>query len=148
MVEKDAQGRYDFLKYWRVVRYWAKRKYNLSLEDIDLLMFLYTEGVFKKATFDEYVEAFSWNPDRFNDLHNRGLLNKWRDHTSHLGRAKLYELSTKAKRIVATIYRKLLNEEQMSESRVNNPIFGKASYMDKIYRRIIKKMNKQRKEKS
>ena len=31
---------FNFLKHWRVVRYWAKAKYDLKTADLDMLLFL------------------------------------------------------------------------------------------------------------
>lgn len=30
----------DYLKYWRVVRQWAKTKHNISSADLDMMIFL------------------------------------------------------------------------------------------------------------
>lgn len=144
MVEKKENNQYDFLKYWRVVRYWVKRKYDLNTEELDILLYLYSEGIFKRSVFKEFEGILNWNKNRFNSLLRKGLIISWRDKTCPKGRAKLYKLSVKGKRICNTVYRKLLQEEKISESRVNNPIFGKASYSDKMYRKIIKKMNEKK----
>ena len=41
----------DYLKYWRVVRYFIKAKYNLSQADLDIILFLYSEKYFSKDDF-------------------------------------------------------------------------------------------------
>ena len=146
VVERKENKHHNFLKYWRVIRYWAKRKYDLSTEDIDILLYLYSEDIFKLSIFKEYESILNWNKNRFHNLIRRGLIISWRDKTSPKSRARLYKLSTKGKRICSTIYKKILQEENISESRVNNPIFGKASYSDKVYRNIIRKMNKKSSE--
>ena len=30
---------HDYLKYWRVVKYWAKRKYDITTGDLELMLF-------------------------------------------------------------------------------------------------------------
>ena len=40
---------HDYLKYWRVIRYWVKAKYGLSTPDLDMLLFLYSEEMFNKG---------------------------------------------------------------------------------------------------
>jgi hypothetical protein len=53
----------------------------------------------------------------------------------------LYELSYKGKRLINTIYKKL-NGEEIGEGPLANPLFRHdASYMDKVYRNMIIKMN-------
>ena len=31
---------HDFMKYWRVIRYWVKAKYGLGTPDLEMLLFL------------------------------------------------------------------------------------------------------------
>ena len=58
----------DYLKYWRVIRYFVKSKYNLSQADLDILLFLYSEKYFSKDKFNEFDELLSWNVNRFENL--------------------------------------------------------------------------------
>ena len=44
----------DYLKYWKVVRQWARSKHQLSTSEIEMILFLYSEGPFKRKAFDEY----------------------------------------------------------------------------------------------
>ena len=32
--------KHDFLKYWKVVRQWAKSKYGLGVADIEMMLFI------------------------------------------------------------------------------------------------------------
>ena len=41
----------DYLKFWRVIRYYMKAKHGLSQVDLDILLFLYSEGYFGQADF-------------------------------------------------------------------------------------------------
>ena len=43
----------DYLKYWRVIKYWAKRKYNISTEDLEMMLFIYSEHLFNKTKFKQ-----------------------------------------------------------------------------------------------
>ena len=45
---------HDFLKYWRVIRFWAQKKYSLSYPDLEMMFFLYSEQIFNKSQFKEY----------------------------------------------------------------------------------------------
>lgn len=130
---------HDYLKYWRVIRYWVKAKYGIGTPDIDMLLFLYSEDYFNKTKFKEFEELMSWDEKRFNTMLSNGYIQVWRKgygkHTT------LYELSHKGKTIARTIYRKL-NGEEISETAHLNPLFRKdASYTDKLYRNSIKKLN-------
>ena len=58
----------DYLKYWRVIRYFVKAKYGLTQSDLDVLLFLYSEKYFNKDKFEEFDELLSWDEDRFDRL--------------------------------------------------------------------------------
>jgi hypothetical protein len=58
----------DYLKYWKVIRYFAKAKYKLNTSDLDMLFFLYSEKYFGKQQFNEFDELLSWDVNRFDRL--------------------------------------------------------------------------------
>ena len=129
----------DYLKYWRVVRYFIKAKYNLSQADLDIILFLYSEKYFSKDKFAEFDKLISWNVNRFDNLLRDGWIEVFRKYD---GKKKgVYQLSYKAKRVVSSIYKKLSGEE-IPTSLSSNPLFAKnVSYSDKVYRNMIKEMN-------
>ena len=43
---------HNYLKYWRIIRYWVKAKYNLTTPDIEMILFLYSEDYFNKTKFN------------------------------------------------------------------------------------------------
>ena len=135
------QPTFDYLKYWRVVRYWVKRTHGLGLADMEMLMFLYSERLFTRSKFNEYDEIFSWDKNRFENLRQNGWITVWRKRNG--SEAALYEISHKGKLLITNIYKKLSGEQPISEKPERNPIFKKNSpYTDKVYRRAIKQMNK------
>tara|TARA_R100000541_G_scaffold22661_1_gene32574 strand:- start:554 stop:985 length:432 start_codon:yes stop_codon:yes gene_type:complete len=129
----------DYLKYWRVIRYYVKAKYNISTGELDMLLFLYSEDYFSKDKFNEFDELLSWNVNRFDKLLRDGWIEVFRKRA---GKTKgLYELSYKSKRMINSIYKKLNGEEIPSSE--HNPIFHRnVKYTDKVYRNFIKDMNK------
>ena len=130
----------DYLKYWKVIKQWAKANYNISSSDIEMMMFLYSEGLFTRLQFDEFNEIMSWDKMRFHKLLNQKWIIIWREKIGN--KSKLYELGFKGKRLVSSIYRKLNMQETISESPYRNNIFRKdTKYSNKIYRKIIKEMN-------
>lgn len=129
----------DYLKFWRVIRYYMKAKHELSQADLDILLFLYSEGYFGKEKFDYFSELVSWDKERFDSLLKRTWLERFRRRGPD-GRA-LYCLSDKAKKVIRDIYRKLEGEE-IPTSLSYNPMFLKnVSYNDKVYRNMILQMN-------
>lgn len=134
------QPKFDYLKYFRVVRYWAKRNHNVSLADLEMLMFLYGERLFKRTDFNKYEQIFSWDVNRFENLLREGWISVWRKRNGD--EAALYEISFKGKKLMSSVYKKLAGEEPISESSGKNPIFKKSSpYTDKVYKRAIESMN-------
>jgi len=130
----------DYLKYWRVVRYFVKRKYGLSQSELEMLLFLRSEKYFSKDNFDEFDELLSWSKNRFEKLRKEGWIDSFRKKDGK--RRAMYQLSYKAQRMITSVYKKLEGEE-IPESKSSNPLFLEgANYTDKVYRNYIKKLNK------
>ena len=129
----------DYLKFWRVIRYYMKAKHNLSQADLDIILFLYSEGYFGQADFDKFAELVSWEVGRFVRLQKDGWIVHFRKRRGNI--RALYQLSDKATRVVLDIYRKL-NGEEIPTSISANPMFHRnVSYNDKVYRNMILEMN-------
>ena len=129
----------DYLKYYRVVRQFIKKKYKLTQAELDVLLFLRSEEYFSKDKFNEFDELLSWDVNRFDKLRRDKWIEVFRKRMGN--RKALYMLSSKAKRVVNSIYKKL-NGEEIPTSNDGNPMFlKKVSYTDKVYRNFIKEMN-------
>jgi hypothetical protein len=129
----------DYLKYWRIIRQYIKVKYGLTQSELDVLLFLNSEGYFNKDKFAEFDKVLSWDESRFNKLLRDGWIEVFRKRH---GKTKgLYTLSYKAKRVVTSVYKKL-NGEELPTSPSQNPMFLKnVSYTDRRYREAIIEMN-------
>jgi hypothetical protein len=78
----------DYLKYWRVIRQYIKARYELSQADLDMLLFLYSEGYFGKDKFREFAQLVSWDVNRFDRLLTQGWIENFRaDDWLHLQEA-------------------------------------------------------------
>lgn len=135
---------FNYLKYWRVVSYWAKKKFDLTTAELDMLLYLYDMPYFKREDFNVYGKTMSWDKKRFIAMKRKKLVKLWREGGDGQSRANLYELTPYAKRICLTVYRKLSGQEPISEQKRSNPIFKGETFNDKMYREIIKKMNANR----
>jgi len=130
----------DYLKYWKVIRYFFKAKYGLAPADLDMILFLNSEMYFSKEKFKEFNNLLSWDEARFKRLLANGWIEVFR--RSRKRHKTLYSLSYKTKRVVDSIYKKL-NGEEIPTSKLGNPMFEKkVSYSDKVYRNMIIEMNK------
>jgi len=131
----------DYLKYWRVIRQYIKTKHGLTQSDLDMILFMRTEGYFSKADFDDFVRVVSWDEKRFKRLLADGWIESFRKYDPHKNTRALYNLSPKAKKMVSSIY-KMLSGEEMPVRQESNPMFRKnAKYMSKVYRNAIREMN-------
>jgi len=129
----------DYLKYWRVVRYFIKAKHGLRTSDLDMLLFLKSEEYFSKEKYEEYENILSWDRNRFNNLIKNGWVEVFRKRKTKS--KTIYTLTVKCKRVLNSLYKKL-NGEEMPSSPSYNPMFKRnVSFSDKIYRNMIVKMN-------
>ena len=131
---------HDYLKYWKVIRYYVQAKYGVRSADLDMLLFLYSEQYFGKQQFNYFKKLLSWDINIFNRLLSDVWISVFRKRQGN--KKTLYELSYKGKRMISSVYKKLNGEEiPMSESA--NPMFAKnVSFSDKVYRNMITRMNK------
>lgn len=129
----------NYLKYWRVVRYFINAKYGISQPDLEMLIFLYDEPYFTRAKFKEFDKVFSWDKDRFNRLVRNGWVEKISVESK--SRRGVYNLSFQAKRIVKYVY-SLLEGKEFPTDDSNNPVFRRdVSYTDKVYRNAMMGIN-------
>ena len=104
-----------------------------------MMFFLYSEQIFNKSKFKDYEELMSWDRVRFSRLLKNKWIQVWRKRQGN--QTTLYELSYKGKRAINNIYKKL-NGEEISELEFSNPLFhSDPSYVEKINRNMIKKIN-------
>ncbi len=145
-ISYEKERKYNFLKYWRIVKYYVKRKYNLSEPDLEMLLYLYDEGRFDMDAFKEYSNIMHWDRNRFWKLKQKGFINVWREKNEVSNRKAIYELSITSSRICNLVYKRLLQEEKISEDPRINPVMKGNSYTDRVYRIAIKKMNQKIKD--
>lgn len=141
-----SKKEFDFLKYYRVVMYWASRQYDASKNDIELMFYLYNEKPFTKLKFEDFTYIMSWDKKRFDNYLEKGWITEYAVR-GELGRSNslpLYRLSFQWKRRVKAIYDRLTFRNLISEEGKNCKIFRKkVSYQDKRYAKVIKEMNEQ-----
>jgi hypothetical protein len=131
----------DNLKYFRVIKYYTQRKYNIKGPELDMLLFLYSEPLFMKSDFSRFSEIFPWDRNRFKKMVEDNWIHIWR---KGIGKeADLYEITRSAKVLVTALYKQLEGSRPLSVSPKYNPMFGdEKSFADKMYVRAIENMNK------
>lgn len=134
--------KHNYLKHWRVVRYWVKRKYDLSDADLDMILFLYDENLFTYEDFEHFKSITSWDRHRFFRLKKNGWIHVWKDKNWREGNAAMYELTFKSRQLCARVYKLLNGEIDFPESPRRNPVFKRKKYTDKVYSIHMAEINK------
>jgi len=133
----------NFLKYYRIVKHYAKVKYSLSEPDLEMLYFLHSESLFSVKDFERYNNIFPWDKGRFNRLKKDGWIIKWRKEGMDYNRWALYDLSSKGKRVIDHLYKMLNGEEDFPMELYNNPKARRDSgFVDKTISIAMKEINK------
>lgn len=144
-VIKREPLRYDFLTEWAIVRRWAQVNYKINRSDLEMLFFLHGNRLFRKTDFDEYKNFMPWDSQRFNRLLKEGWITEWRQKNYNEG--QLYEVSFKTKKMITSIYKKLIGEEPIPTSTRRNKAFQKnAPFHQKTLAIAITDFNRRIKE--
>lgn len=144
-VIKREPLKYDFLTEWAIVRRWAQINYGVSRSDLEMLLFLHGNRLFRKTDFDEYKNFMEWDSGRFNRLLKNGWISEWRQKNYNEG--QLYEVSFKAKKMINSIYKKLTGEEPIpTSSRRNKAFRNNAPFHQKTLAIAITDFNRRIKE--
>ncbi|QDP58492.1 MAG: hypothetical protein Unbinned6046contig1000_61 [Prokaryotic dsDNA virus sp.] len=131
----------NYLKNWRIVRYYIQKKYDINIKELEILLYLYDMGIFDRKDVNEYARICSWGNNTTKMFLDKGLFKMWRKGSSGPGNRDLLELSQRAKLICNHTYKKLNGEEEISENPYRNEIFKETTQIDKAYKKLIKKMN-------
>ena len=129
------------LKYYRLVRKWACKTYNLTDGELELLIHFDCIGRFTRDDYIKGTYIYSWDKKRWEKLRREGWIEVFikRNHTTV--KYNVYKVSTKCAYIISRIYRILLGTEDLPTSR--RSIFNKnKSYTDKVFNAAIDNMNK------
>lgn len=136
-----VQPKRDFLKWYRVVKHWAKVKYGLTEPDLEMLYFLRSEHLFSVKDFERYNNIFPWDSTRFKRLKKDGWIDKWRTEGMDKNRWAMYRVSKKGQRTIDSIYKKLNGEEDFSMNLYKNPTLKRERFVDKTISMAMKEMN-------
>ncbi len=138
--------KHNYLKYWRTVKYWAMKNYDLSSADIDMILFLYDERLFTRKDFNVYDNIMSWDKLRFARLKREGWIREWRKRDAGRNEGAIYELSRKGKDLCSDIYAKLNYEQDFSITPEVNKVAKGNGFMDKMYVKSMIEFNREKRE--
>ena len=131
----------NILKYYRLVRKWACKTYDLNDADLELLIYLDCKVRFTRNDFINGVYTMSWDKDRWERLRRDGWIDVWRQRAGSQQKYAIYTTSFKGKQLITRIYKVLLGEDDLPTG--SKSVFYKnKSYQDKVYNKSIDDMIK------
>ena len=128
-------------KYYRLVRKWACKTYNLTDADLELLIYLDCKERFTRQEFIDGVYTMSWDKKRWERLRSQGWIDVWRHRNRTSIKYSIFKTSFKCSQLISRIYRILLGQEDLPTSE-RNIFFKNKSYIDKVYNKAIDDMIK------
>ena len=137
----DAQDLRDLkiLKYYRLVRKWACKTYELTDSDLELLIYLDCKERFTRKEFIDGTYTYSWDKNRWERLRQQGWIEVWRHRNRTSIKYSIFKTSFKCSQLISRIYRILLGEEDLPTSE-RSVFYKNKSYTDKVYNKAIDDM--------
>ena len=131
----------NLFKYYRLVRKWACKTYNITDADLELLIYLDCKGRFTRQDFINGVYTMSWDKNRWEKLRRNNWIEVWRHRNRTTIKYSMFKTSFKCSQLISRIYRVLLGEEDLPTSD-RSIFFNNKSYTDKVYNKSIDDMIK------
>ena len=131
----------QLLKYYRLIRKWACKTYDLKEEDLELLIYLDCKNRFTRNEFIDGSYTMSWDKNRWERLRQDGWIEVWRHRNRTTIKYSIYKTSFKCSQLISRIYRIMLAQEDLPTSE-RSVFYNNKSYTDKVYNKAIDDMIK------
>lgn len=131
----------NLLKYYRLVRRWACKTYNLTDADLELLIYLDCKDFFTRNEFMDGTYTYSWDKDRWGKLRKDGWIDVFKERNRTSSKYAVYKVSKKGKLLIRRIYRILLAEEDLPTSE-RSVFYNNKTYTSKVFNKAIDDMIK------
>ena len=131
----------QLLKYYRLIRKWACKTYNLKDADLELLLYLDCKVRFTRNEFIDGSYTMSWDKNRWERLRRNGWIEVWRHRNRTTIKYSIYKTSFKCSQLISRIYRIMLGQEDLPTSE-RSVFYENKSYTDKVYNKAIDDMIK------
>jgi hypothetical protein len=131
----------NLFKYYRLVRKWACKTYDLKDADLELLIYLDCKMFFTRNDFIQGVYTYSWDKNRWERLRKEGWIDVFKERNRTTSKYAVYKVSMKGKQLITRIYRILLGEEDMPTSSAST-FYKNKTYTDKVFNKAIDDMIK------
>ena len=131
----------QLFKYYRLVRKWACKTYDLNDADLELLIYLDCKQRFTRQEFIAGTYTYSWDKQRWERLRSQGWIEVWRHRNRTSIKFSIFKTSFKCSQLISRIYRILLGEEDLPTSE-RSIFYNNKSYSDKVFNKAIDDMIK------
>jgi hypothetical protein len=131
----------NLFKYYRLVRRWACKTYNLKDADLELLIYLDCKELFTRNEFKNGTYTYSWDKTRWTRLRKQGWIDVFKERNRRSSKYAVYKVSQKCKLLINRIYRILLAEEDLPTSE-RSVFYSNKTYTDKVFNKAIDDMIK------
>jgi hypothetical protein len=131
----------NILKYYRLIRRWACKTYNLKDADLELLIYFDCVGLFTRNDYIKGTYTFSWDKKRWERLRREGWIEIYAKRNQTTIKYNVFKTSTKCKHLITRMYKIMLGEEDLPMSE-RSVFFKNKSYTDKVYNKAIDDMFK------
>ena len=131
----------NLFKYYRLVRRWACKTYNLKDADLELLIYLDCKKRFTRNDFINGVYTYSWDKARWDRLGREGWITIFSERNRTTRKFNTYTTSFRCKQLITRIYRILLGKEDLPTSE-RSKFYKNKTYTDKVFNKAIDDMIK------
>ena len=132
----------NLLQHYRIIRKWASKTCNIKEADLELLFYLDAIDFFTKQDFKDGTYSYSWDNRRWNRLLKEGWIVVWRERNRTTQKYNIYKVSFKCKRLINTMYKIMVGEEDIPISERRNKIMRGQTYTDKVLITSVYNVNK------
>lgn len=139
ILKADDLREIQLFKYYRLVRKWANKTYNLTDAELELLIYFDCIKHFTRDDFIKGTYTYAWNKRRWEKLRQDGWIEVYRHRNRTTMKFTVYKLSLKAKLMITRMYKVLLGEEDLPFS--SRSVFhSQKTYTDKVMTKAIEEM--------
>lgn len=140
-LEPDDLREMNLFKYYRLVRRWACKTYELKDADLELLIYFDCVGLFTRNDYIKGTYTYSWDKKRWERLRREGWIELYAERNQSTIKYNVFKVSTKCKHLITRMYKIMLGQEDLPMS-ARSVFFKNKSYTDKVYNKAIDDMFK------
>jgi len=130
----------NYLKNFKIVKDYTLSKYKINLDELEFIMFLYSEGIFSTESFKKFAQTTVITKRLFEKLTEKGFINVWYKIDIE-EKIIQYELSLLGKSLMSGFYEKLHNPHMILTSPVYRE-FAKPRFRKHSFKRAAQHIKK------